>query len=146
MQLKFFPCFLIAALCVTPAQSVRSDATDVTALRAEVQRLTLELLQYRAEFIQWKMHWIRTELQQVQTERQRLSSERRSIEQEIGELNLASTNNPGAEEEARKEELKSVQAPALMASERAATTREAALVAALNTEMARMAEIQKRLK
>jgi hypothetical protein len=120
--------------------------SDVAVLRAEVKRLAHELLQHRAEFIQWKMHWIKTELEQVKAERQRLASERQSVEREIGELNLASTNSPGAEDEARKDELKNVQMPALLAGERVATAREATLIAALNTENTQLAEIQKQMQ
>jgi hypothetical protein len=138
--------FLVTgAACSLPAQS-REEAPDLSTLRAEVQRLALELLQHRAEFLQWKMHWMRAELQQLQAERQRLRSEHQLIEREIGELNLASTHGSGAEDEGRKEELKSIQAPAILAGERAASAREAALVAALNAESAKIADIQRQVQ
>ena len=120
-------------------------ASDVANLRAEVQRLRKELLQYRAEVVEWKLHAINTELQSVRVERQRLGSERELVEREIGELNQASTNAPGMEDEGRREELSTARLPALLASERAAIVREAALVTAFNAESARMEEIRKRL-
>jgi len=156
MQMNFIPgargcmclllCLLMGARWIASAQSVKDDRTDVAELRVEVQRLALELLQYQAELIQWKMHWISAELQQVQAERQRLAGERHLVEREIGDLNQASANGPGAEDEGRREELNTVQLPALMASERAATTREAALAAALGAESARITEVKKRMQ
>jgi hypothetical protein len=145
-SLRLFLCFLTAATWAASAQSVKDETTDVAVLRSEVQRLALELLRHRAEFIQWKMHWMRAELQQVQAERQRLTGERQSIEREIGELNHASTNSPGGENEDRKEELNGVQVPALLAGERAATTRESVLTAALSAENAQISEIQKQME
>ena len=128
------------------AQPAKDESADVAALRAEVQQLASDLLQCRAELAQWKINSIRAELQQVQTERQHLAGERQMIEREIGALNQASTNGPGAEDGDRREELNTVQLPALLARERAATMRETALAAALGSESARMAEIQKHLQ
>jgi hypothetical protein len=91
------------------------------------------------------MHSIGIELRQVQAERQRLNGERRLIEREIGELNLASTNEPGSEDEHRREELTNVQLPAALAGEHAATAREATLVAALAAENERLTEIRKQV-
>jgi hypothetical protein len=144
--LRILLCLLGGTAWIAPAQQAKEETSELVVLRAEVKRLAQQLLQHRAEFIQWKMHWIRAELEQVKSERQRLASERQSIEREIGELNLASTNGPGAEDEARREELKTVQVPALLAGERAATAREAALIAVLNTENTQMAEIQKQMQ
>jgi hypothetical protein len=145
-RVGLFLCLLTGAGWAAPAQTVKDEPTDVAVLRAEVQRLALELLQSRAELIQLKMELLGTELQQVQGERQRLAGERQLIEREIGELNQASTNQPGAEDEGRKEELEAVQLPAILDNERAATTREATLVAALNAERARIDEIQKQVQ
>lgn len=141
-----FLCLVTGAAGIVPAQSGNGEAADIAALRAEVQRLALELLRYRAELTQWKMDSIGAELQHVQAERQRLTGERQMIEREIGELNQASTNGPGAEDEARREELKSVQLPLLVDRERAATVRESTLVAVFGTESARLTEIQKRVQ
>jgi hypothetical protein len=143
---RLFLCLLTGAAWIASAQPVKDEATDVAALRAEVQRLALELLQYRAELVQWKMHTISAELQQVQAERQRLAGERQVIEREIGDLNQTSANGSGAEDEGRREELNNVQLPALLASERAATMREATLAAALGSETARMTGIQKQMQ
>ncbi len=137
---------LTGAASAASAQAAKEDTSEIAALRAEVKQLASELLQHRSEYIQWKMHWIRIELEQVKAERQRLAAERQTIEREIGELNLASTNSPGAEDAERQEELKNVQVPALLAHERAVTARETALSAALNTESASMAGIQKQLE
>jgi hypothetical protein len=144
-SLSLLLCLLTGAAGIASSQSVKEEPTDVAALRAEVQRLAVDLLQHRAEFIQWRMLWIRTELQQVQSERQRLSGERQSMEREIGALNQSSANGTNGDDE-RKEELNSVQVPALLASERAAATREATLVAALNAESSQLAQIQKQVQ
>jgi hypothetical protein len=140
-----FFCLVTGAAGIVPAQSAKGEAADITALRAEVQRLALELLQYRAELIQWKMDSIGAELQHVQAERQHLTGERQVIEREIGELNQASTNGIGTEEE-RREELRTVQLPTIMDRERAVTVREATLVAAFGAERARLSEIQKQVQ
>ena len=142
---RLFLCLVAGAAGIVSAQSVKDEADDVAALRAAVQRLASELLQYRAELIQWKIDSISAELHHVQAERQRLTGERQVIEREIGELNQASTNGHGAEEE-RREELRTVQLPTIMDSERAATVREATLVAAFGAERARLSEIQKQVQ
>jgi hypothetical protein len=139
-------CLLTAVAWIAPAQPATGEASDVAALRAEVQRLARELLESRAEVIEWKMHTITAELRQVERERQRLASDRQTIEREIGELNLASTNGPGREDEGRREELTSVLLPAVLEGERAASAREATLGAALGAEDARRAEIRKRMQ
>jgi hypothetical protein len=139
-----FLCLLTGAACIAPAQT--NEVTATAALRDEVQKLKRELLLHRAELIVWKMQSIAAELRQVQSERQRLSSERQLIEREIGELNLASTNEPGSEDEGRREELNTVQLPALLAGERAATVRETTLAGALGAESTRMAEVRKQLQ
>jgi hypothetical protein len=142
-RVGLFLCVLTGAAWIAPAQPVKSEAADVAVLRAELRRLALELLQHRAEFIQWKMHWVSAQLQQAQAERQRLGGERQAIEREIGELNLALTRAPGAEDDSRREELKGVRLPALEASERAAATREATWLGALSAANAQLTEIQK---
>src|SRR5262245_18952123 len=106
--LRIFLCLFTDVTWIASAQSVKNEATEVASLRAEMLKLTLELLQHRAEFIQWKMNWIKVELEQIQAERRRVSGERQLIEREIGELNQASTNGPGAEDEGRKQELNTV--------------------------------------
>jgi hypothetical protein len=141
-RLAVFLCVLTGAAWIASAQS--AEATDVAALRAEVQRLALELLKYRAELTQWKMHFMSAELQHVRAERQRINSERQLVEREIGELNQASANGAGAEDEERKQELNNILLPTLLASEQAANAREATLSAALSAESAQMTEIQKR--
>lgn len=143
---RLFLCLLTLAAWIASAQSVKDEADDIAALRAAVQRLASELLQYRAELIQWKIDSISAELHHVQAERQRLTGERQLIEREIGELNQASTNGPAAEDEGRREELKTVQLPAILDTERAATMREATLVAAFGAESARLTEIQKQVQ
>jgi hypothetical protein len=143
---SLFLCLLIGAVRLAPAQTGKSDGNEVAELRAEVQRLSRELLQYRAELIHWKMQSLGAELRQVQTERQRLSAERQLIEREIGELNLASTNSPGAENEGRREELVNVQMPALLAAETAIAATEGTVAAALGAENTRLVEIRQRLR
>ena len=143
--------FLLLGLSIgtswnAPAQTGKSDVNEVASLRAEVQSLSRELLQYRAELIEWKMQSLSAELRQVQAERQRLGSERQLVEREIGELNLASTNNPGAEDEGRREDLANVQMPALLARETAARAREGTLASALSAENARITEIRQQLQ
>ena len=143
--------FLLLGLSIgtawnAPAQTGKSEASDVAVLRAEVQRLSRELLQYRAELVEWKMQSLSAELRQVQAERQRLGSERQLVEREIGELNLASTNSPGAEDEGRREDLTNVQIPALLASETAARAREGTLASALSAENVRITEIRQQLQ
>lgn len=86
------------------------------------------------------------QLQQVQAERQRLSMERQTVEREIGELNQHMPNERGSEEEERREELNSIQLPALLERARSAGMRESALVAELSRDGARLAEIQKQLQ
>jgi hypothetical protein len=137
---------VVGSARVSAAQSTPGERSDVAALRAEVQRLERELLAYRAEVLEWKMHSITAELREVQSERQRLAGDRQTIEREIGELNLASTHGPGSEDEGRKEELSRVHLPAVLAGERAVSSREATLAAALSVEDARMAEIRRRLQ
>lgn len=129
-----------------PAQTGKSEGNDIAALRAEVQKLSRELLQCRAELLEWKIQSLSSELRQVQAERQRIGMERQVIEREIGELNLASTNSPGAEDEGRREELANVQMPALLAGETAAMAREATLASALRAESARIQEIRQQLQ
>ena len=141
-----FLCLWIGAAWNAPAQTGKSEVNDLAALRAEVQKLSRELLQYRAEFLEWKIQSLSIELRQVQAERQRLGIERQVIEREIGELNLASTNSPGAEDEGRRDELVNVQMPALLAGETAAIAREATLASALRAENARMMEIRQQLQ
>ena len=128
------------------AEPVKDEPADITALRAEVRRLAGELLEHRAEFTQWKIQWMNVELQHIQAERQRLINDRQVIEREIGELNQASTNGPGGEDDGRKEELNTIQLPAVMARERATGVRESALASAISGENARMAEIQKQIQ
>jgi hypothetical protein len=135
-----FLCLMTGAVWIAPAQTVRDESADVAALRAEVHRLASELLQYRADLIEWKMQTIRAHLQQVQAERQRLAGERQIMEREIGELSQGSS---GSGDEERREELNTVQLPALLTSERAASEREALLAAALGAETARMNGIHK---
>jgi len=139
-------CLLAAAAGFAQSQPVKDEASEVVVLRAGVQRLALELLQHRAEFLQWKMQSMSSELTQVQAERHRLAAERQRIEREIGDLNQTSTNGPGGEDEDRREELKSIQLPALWESERAAATRETTLATALGAENARIIDIQKQLQ
>lgn len=141
-----FLCLATGALSKAPAQSVGDEPADVAALRSEVHRLGLELLQLRAELIQWRIETIGAHLQQVRAERQRLVGERQLMEREIGELSQVSSNTPGASDEERREELKTVQLPALLTSERAASEREASLAAALSAETARMNEIHKQVE
>ena len=142
--IRLLLCLLAAAAWA--AEPVKDEPADIKTLRAEVRRLAAELLEHRAEFIQWKMEWMSGELQHIQAERQRLINERQVIEREIGELNQASTNGPGAEDDGRKEELNTIQLPAVMARERAAGVRESALASAISGENARMADIQKQLQ
>lgn len=144
---RLLACLLMGAgACIAPAQSVKAEPNDAAALRAEVQRLALEVLQVRAELIQWKMDSIRAELQRVQAERQRVAGERRLIEREIGHLDQAATKGPGAEDQARREELNDVQLREMLATERTTAAREATLIAALSAESARMNEIQKQVE
>lgn len=118
----------------------------MAALAAEVRRLGIELLQQRAEFIQWKIDSIQVQLQQAQLERQRLAREREEIERELGELNQASTQDPAAEDEERKQELTTVNLPALLAREYAITAHETALAAALTAETKRLAQTSLQLQ
>ena len=139
-------CLFAGAAAIASAQPVKDETAEVALLRAEVQRLAVELLEYRAELVQWKMHIINTELLQVQAERQRLTGERQLIEREIGGLVPAATSNAGTDDEGRREDLHSVQLPALLSGERAAILREETLNAALSAENARLTEIQKQLQ
>ena len=137
---------LLALIGVTwtgSAQSVRDEASDVGALRAEVRRLALEVLDCRAELVQWKVQVISSELAQVQAERQRITGDRQLIEREIGDLGQGSANGASGEDEGRREELNTAHLPALLETERAASQREASLTAALGAENARMTEMRK---
>lgn len=146
-SVRLHVCLLTAIASIASAQTAgKVEEPEVAALRAEVRRLSLELLQHRLEFAEWKTTRIQTELQQVQAERQRLSAERQLIEKEIGELNQAQISGPGGEDEERKEELNTVQGPALLAGERAAIARETQLVAALAAETGQITEIRKRIQ
>lgn len=146
MSAKLFPqvrswVYLLAgAAWIASAQPPNDAAAPLAALQAEVRRLAVELLQQRAEFIQWKIDSIQVQFQQTQTERQRLAIEREEIERELGELNQASTQNPAAEDEERKQELTTLKLPTLLAREHAITAHETALAAALTAETKRLAQ------
>jgi hypothetical protein len=146
MSAKLFPriqswVYLLAgAAWIASAQRPNDAPTTIATLQAEVRRLAVELLQQRAEFIQWKIDSIQVQLLQTQTERQRLAIEREEIERELGELNQASTHNPAAEDEERKQELTTLKLPALLAREQAVTAQETALAAALTAETKRLAQ------
>ena len=139
-------CVAIGSAATAVAQTAKSDLTEVAALRVELQRLSRDLLQYRAELIEWKMQALSAELRLVEAERHRLGTERQVMEREIGELNLASTNNPGGEDEGRREELTNLQVPALLAGETAAAARATTLASALHAENVRLSEIRQQLQ
>jgi hypothetical protein len=141
-----FLCLATGPLSTVLAQPVSNEPADVAALRAEVHRLGLELLQLRAELTQWKIETVSAHLQQARAERQRLTSERQIMEREIGDLSQGSANTAGSSGDERREELKNVQLPGLLTSERAAMEREASLGTVLGGETARRNEIHKELE
>ena len=144
-----FPVFVLVAtggLSMSRAQPLPAASGDVAALRAEVHRLGSELLQVRAELTQWKIESLNAYVQHARAERQRLASERQMMEREIGDLSEGSANTAGSNENERREQLKDVQLPSLLASERAASERESQLAAMLGNETERLNVIRKQLE
>ena len=146
---RLMPVLVLVAnggLSMARAQTAPKEPEGLVNLRAEVQKLGSELLQVRAELTQWKIESLSAYVQQARAERQRLVSERQVMEREIGELSQGSNNTAGTNENERREELRDVQLPALLASERAAGDRESQLATMLGRETERLNAIRKQLE